>query len=98
MIQIQKNSVMSRFGAQARDDVTVVEKCIIARVKIIDDQGKTVGIRPVHDKQETISCTMSHFTIKRLNNTTKMNDNLSKQLTILQESLKKEQDATKTLR
>ena len=41
---------MSRFGAQAWDDVTVVEKCIIARVKILDDQGKTVGIRPAHDK------------------------------------------------
>ena len=41
---------LSRFGAQARDDVAVVEKCIIARVRIIDDQGKTVGIRPVHDK------------------------------------------------
>jgi len=72
-----------RFGAQARDDVTVVEKCIIARVKILDDQGKTVGIRPAHDK---------------LNNTAKINDNLSKQLSNLQESLKREQDATKTLR
>ena len=38
------------------------------------------------------------FTFIRLNNTAKMNDNLSKQLTTLQESLKKEQDATKTLR
>ena len=47
---------MSRFGAQARDDVTVVEKCIIARVKIIDDQGKTVGIRHVHDKYVSIRC------------------------------------------
>ena len=50
MMMIMMMMTLSRFGAQARDDVAVVEKCIIARVRIIDDQGKTVGIRPVHDK------------------------------------------------
>ena len=38
------------FGAQARDDATVVEKCIIAVVKIIDDRGVTVGGRPNSEK------------------------------------------------
>ena len=34
------------FGAQARDDVSVVEKCIIANIKILNERGEDVGGRP----------------------------------------------------
>ena len=42
--------MVSRFGAQARDDVSVVEKCIIATVKIINDRGQEVSSRPSTEK------------------------------------------------
>ena len=42
--------MVSRFGAQARDDVSVVEKCIIATVKIINDRGQEVSSRPTTEK------------------------------------------------
>ena len=46
---------MFSFGAQARDDASVVEKCIIAAVKIIDDRGAVVGGRPNSEKYFRVS-------------------------------------------
>ena len=39
-----------RFGAQVRDDATVLEKCIIAKLKILNDRGTDVGQRPDTDR------------------------------------------------
>ena len=39
-----------RFGAQVRDDSTVLEKCIIAKVKVLNDRGVDVGKRPENDR------------------------------------------------
>lgn len=72
-----------RFGAQARDDVTVVEKCIIAGIKIINDRGEDVGGRPNNG---------------RLSKQGRNSENLSKQINTLEDKLKTEQEEANNLR
>jgi len=79
--QLFTNDII-RFGAQVRDDATVLEKCIIAKLKILNDRGTDVGQRPDTD---------------RLKNN-KKNENFSKQVTELEEKLKSEQNESLNLR
>jgi len=78
--QLFSNDII-RFGAQVRDDSTVLEKCIIAKVKVLNDRGVDVGKRPEND---------------RLKN--KKNENLSKQVSDLEDKLKSEQNESLSLR
>jgi len=72
-----------RFGAQARDDVSVVEKCIIATIKIMNDRGEDVGGRPNNG---------------RLSKQGRNTENMSKQINSLEDKLKTEQEEANNLR
>jgi len=74
-----------RFGAQARDDASVVEKCIIAKIKVLNDRGEDIiGLRPNNGRLSK--------------NSGRNTENMSKQITTLEEKLKTETEEATNLR
>jgi len=73
-----------RFGAQARDDASVVEKCIIAKIKVLNDRGEDMGQRP--------------NTGRLSKNSGRNPENMSRQIVNLEEKLKSETEEATNLR